>query len=155
MKTTTEKDVIETKDISTVSNYTDSIKKTVQVITKGGQLGTQHKWAPPSRAQAFLDNGLVNLYIYDGEQTKYLMDERRGDVETVVDNIYQLTEFEKIKIILDSHLEDEQKKAKATITNKSALNALETKIKKLKSRREELEDKYKKCDKDIIEAKKI
>ena len=129
-------------------------EKTVQVITKGGQLGTQHKWAPPSRAQAFLDNGLVNLYIYDGEQTKYLMDERRGDVETVVDNIYQLTEFEKIKIILDSHLEDEQKKAKATITNKSALNALETKIKKLKSRREELEDKYKKCDKDIIEANK-
>ena len=32
MKTTTEKDVIETKDISTVSNYTDSIKKTVQVV---------------------------------------------------------------------------------------------------------------------------
>jgi hypothetical protein len=32
MKTTTEKDVIETKYISTVSNYTDSIKKTVQVI---------------------------------------------------------------------------------------------------------------------------
>ena len=32
MKTTTEKDVIETKDISSVSNYTDSIKKTVQVI---------------------------------------------------------------------------------------------------------------------------
>jgi len=32
MKTTTEKDIIETKDISTVSNYTDSIKKTVQVI---------------------------------------------------------------------------------------------------------------------------
>ena len=32
MKTTTEKDVIETKDISTVSNYTDSIKKTDQVV---------------------------------------------------------------------------------------------------------------------------
>lgn len=32
MKTTTEKDIIETKDISTVSNYTDSIKKTVQVV---------------------------------------------------------------------------------------------------------------------------
>jgi hypothetical protein len=32
MKTTTEKDVIETKDISTVSHYTDSIKKTVQVV---------------------------------------------------------------------------------------------------------------------------
>jgi hypothetical protein len=32
MKTTTEKDVIETKDISTVSNYTDSLKYTVQVI---------------------------------------------------------------------------------------------------------------------------
>jgi hypothetical protein len=32
MKTTTEKDVIETKDISTVSNYTNSIKKTVQVV---------------------------------------------------------------------------------------------------------------------------
>jgi hypothetical protein len=32
MKTTTEKDVIETKDISTVSNYTDSIKRTVQVV---------------------------------------------------------------------------------------------------------------------------
>jgi hypothetical protein len=32
MKTTTEKDIIEIKDISTVSNYTDSIKKTVQVI---------------------------------------------------------------------------------------------------------------------------
>lgn len=32
MKTTTEKDVIETKDISTVSNYTDSIKKVVQVV---------------------------------------------------------------------------------------------------------------------------
>lgn len=32
MKTTTEQDVIETKDISTVSNYTDSIKKVVQVV---------------------------------------------------------------------------------------------------------------------------
>jgi hypothetical protein len=32
MKTTTEKDVIETKDISTVSNYTDSLKYAVQVV---------------------------------------------------------------------------------------------------------------------------
>ena len=32
MKTTTEKDVIEKADISTVSGYTDSIKKTVQVV---------------------------------------------------------------------------------------------------------------------------
>ena len=32
MKTTTEKDTIETKSISSVSNYTDSVKKTVQVI---------------------------------------------------------------------------------------------------------------------------
>ena len=32
MKTTTEKDVIEKADISTVSNYTDSIKKVVQVV---------------------------------------------------------------------------------------------------------------------------
>ena len=32
MSTTTEKDVIETADISTVSGYTDSIKKTVQVV---------------------------------------------------------------------------------------------------------------------------
>ncbi len=32
MKTTTDKDVIETKDISTVSNYTDSLKYAVQVI---------------------------------------------------------------------------------------------------------------------------
>ena len=32
MKTTTENDVIVTKSISSVSNYTDSIKKTVQVI---------------------------------------------------------------------------------------------------------------------------
>ena len=32
MKTTTEQDAIETKDISTVSNYTDSIKKVVQVV---------------------------------------------------------------------------------------------------------------------------
>ena len=32
MKTTTEQDAIEVKDISTVSNYTDSIKRVVQVI---------------------------------------------------------------------------------------------------------------------------
>ena len=32
MKTTTEQDAIEVKDISTVTNYTDSIKKVVQVI---------------------------------------------------------------------------------------------------------------------------
>lgn len=32
MKTTTEKDVIETKDISSVSNYTDSIKYAIQVV---------------------------------------------------------------------------------------------------------------------------
>ena len=34
MKTTTEQDVVETKDISSVSNYTDSLKYTVQVINK-------------------------------------------------------------------------------------------------------------------------
>ncbi len=33
MKTTTERDVIETRDISTVSNYTDSLKYAVQVIS--------------------------------------------------------------------------------------------------------------------------
>jgi len=33
MKTTTDSEVIETKDISTVSGYTDSIKKTVQVVS--------------------------------------------------------------------------------------------------------------------------
>ena len=33
MKTTTEEDKVEVKDISTVSNYTDSIKKTVQVVS--------------------------------------------------------------------------------------------------------------------------
>ena len=32
MKTTTEQDVVETKDISSVSNYTDSLKYAVQVI---------------------------------------------------------------------------------------------------------------------------
>jgi hypothetical protein len=32
MKTTTDKEIIETKDISTVSNYTDSLKYAVQVI---------------------------------------------------------------------------------------------------------------------------
>ena len=32
MKTTTEKDVVETKSISSVSNYTDSIKYAVQVV---------------------------------------------------------------------------------------------------------------------------
>jgi len=33
MKTTTEKDVVESKSISSVSNYTDSIKYTVQVVS--------------------------------------------------------------------------------------------------------------------------
>ena len=33
MKTTTEKDVVETKSISSVSNYTDSIKYAVQVVS--------------------------------------------------------------------------------------------------------------------------
>ena len=33
MSTTTEKDIIEKADISTVSGYTDSIKKTVQVVS--------------------------------------------------------------------------------------------------------------------------
>ena len=33
MKTTTEQDVIETKDISTVSNYTDSLKYNIQVLS--------------------------------------------------------------------------------------------------------------------------
>ena len=127
-------------------------ENTIQVITKGGIKGTQNGWAPPHSALPFFDPDLVRLYIYDGEQTAKLMDNTKSDVETILDNIYQLTEFEKIKTLLDEHLIKKQKLAKANKTNKNALTTLENKIKKLTERRNDLEKEFRNSDRTIIEA---
>ena len=144
---------LDNDEYSFINNF-NFVDNTVQVITKGGIKGTQAGWAPPNSALPFFDQGLVSLYIYDGEQTELLLDETCKDVETVLDNIYQLTEFEKIKKLLDEHLINKQKIAKANKTNKIALTTLENQIKKLNIRRDELEKEFRASDKKIVDANK-
>ena len=79
MKTTTEKDIIETKDISTVSNYTDSIKKTVQVVnvdmTKVLALypDLQEKNVGLGFAESVLD--------YLDETNRFIFTEEKGEIK--------------------------------------------------------------------------
>jgi DNA sulfur modification protein DndD len=132
-------------------NFEDN---SIQVTTKGGIAGTKNGWAPPHSALPFFDYGLVSLYIYDGEQTQRLLNKSRRDVETVLDNIYQLTEFDKIKILLDEHLSRQQDLVKAKKTNQNALTSLDNKIKKLNARRIQLEEEFREADREIIDANK-
>lgn len=79
MKTTTEKDVVETKSISSVSNYTDSIKYAVQVVnvdlTKVFQMypALQEKNVGLGFAESILD--------YLDETNRFIFTEEKSEIK--------------------------------------------------------------------------
>ena len=79
MKTTTEKDVIETKDISTVSNYTDSIKKVVQVVNVDmSKLFAMY----PALAEKNVGLGFAEATLdYLDETNRFIFSEEKGEIK--------------------------------------------------------------------------
>ena len=79
MKTTTEQDVIETKDISTVSNYTDSIKKVVQVVNVDmSKLFTLY----PALAEKNVGLGFAETTLdYLDETNRFIFTEEKSEVK--------------------------------------------------------------------------
>lgn len=79
MKTTTEKDVIETKDISTVSNYTDSIKKVVQVVNVDmSKLFTLY----PALAEKNVGLGFAETTLdYLDETNRFIFTEEKSEIK--------------------------------------------------------------------------
>lgn len=79
MKTTTEKDVIETKDISTVSNYTDSIKKVVQVVNVDmSKLFAMY----PALAEKNVGLGFAETTLdYLDETNRFIFSEEKGEIK--------------------------------------------------------------------------
>lgn len=79
MKTTTEKDVIETKDISTVSNYTDSIKKVVQVVNVDmSKLFTLY----PALAEKNVGLGFAETTLdYLDETNRFVFTEEKSEIK--------------------------------------------------------------------------
>lgn len=79
MKTTTEQDVIETKDISTVSNYTDSIKKVVQVVNVDmSKLFTLY----PALAEKNVGLGFAETTLdYLDETNRFIFTEEKSEIK--------------------------------------------------------------------------
>lgn len=79
MKTTTEKDVIETKDISTVSNYTDSIRKVVQVVNVDmSKLFTLY----PALAEKNVGLGFAETTLdYLDETNRFIFTEEKSEIK--------------------------------------------------------------------------
>ena len=79
MKTTTEKDVIETKDISTVSGYTDSIKKVVQVVNVDmSKLFTMY----PALAEKNVGLGFAETTLdYLDETGRFIFTEEKSEIK--------------------------------------------------------------------------
>ena len=79
MKTTTEQDVIETKDISTVSNYTDSIKKVVRVVNVDmSKLFTLY----PALAEKNVGLGFAETTLdYLDETNRFIFTEEKSEIK--------------------------------------------------------------------------
>ena len=79
MKTTTEQDAIETKDISTVSNYTDSIKKVVQVVNVDmSKLFTLY----PALAEKNVGLGFAETTLdYLDETNRFIFTEEKSEIK--------------------------------------------------------------------------
>lgn len=52
--------------------------------------GVRMSWDPPSEARKFLDKRFLNLFIFDGEYAKRLLDQNEAEAEYAIDALCQL-----------------------------------------------------------------
>jgi DNA sulfur modification protein DndD len=132
----------------------DFLNKSIDVNTTTADRGHKPGYKFPSAASEFLKKNFVNLYIYDGEQAKNILNEKSNVADLTVETINQLGYFDDIKKSLDVYFKNLKEESAGTKAAKSQVTRLSNKIAAFRERKEELQKVMKGKNSDLVEIGK-
>lgn len=127
------------------------VDKYVTVHTSSSSIrGHRDGYKPPTAAMEFLKKNFVDLYIYDGEQAKNILNEKSNVADLTIERINQLGYFDEIKDSLNAYF---KKLKDDSLVNRAAqgqVTKLHNKIEALKSRKKDLQSTMRQKTKDLV-----
>ena len=116
------------------------IQRTIEINTSSSSIrGHREGYKPPTAAMEFLKKDFVDLYIYDGEQAKNILNEKSNVADLTIERINQLGYFDDIKNNLDNYFRKLKEESTVNKAAKSQVTKLQNKIEALKARKIELQ----------------
>lgn len=117
---------------------TSKVKYTTTYPNEGG-LQNGHK--PPIKFKKLFDEDFVKLFVFDGEMANDLLDSSKNKAYECIDSLCQLNIFDKIQNTLEKYYEDRLQKESTKAKTDVAITKQLNKIKVLKDRIKNIEDK--------------
>jgi DNA sulfur modification protein DndD len=104
----------------------------VNYFTSSPSLGGEvHRWEPPLHLKRFFDKRFVQLFIFDGEFAKDLLDPDKTHASEAIDNLFQLYLLDEIKEKIDKNWNEATENK---VASKKGKTQQKNKIYKLKER---------------------
>ena len=134
------------------------VDKSLKFEVAGGLKGHSYNYHVPLEAKPYLKKDFVDLYIFNGEFAKSLVEEDGNrmskEAEKSINTICQLDHFDKIIESLDTFFQAEKDRSTVKKSDKGQITLIENKIKALKDRKKQLQDEVRKEQKQIVESEK-
>lgn len=122
--------------------------------------GVRMSWDPPSEARRFLDKRFLNLFIFDGEYAKLLLDQNKAEAEYAIDALCQLYLLRDMEDAASDSWDRAAKKAsvKTEVGLKgeySKKDAIQERIRSLKKAQAQAAARMKEVDADVEKFQKL
>lgn len=133
----------------------DFIQRSIKMNTSSSSIrGHREGYKPPTAAMEFLKKNFVDLYIYDGEQAKNILDEKSNVADLTIERINQLGYFDEIKDNLSNYFQKLKNESTVNKAAQSQVTRLQNKIKALQDRKIELKNLMKAKSKESVDLQK-
>ncbi len=121
--------------------------------------GMTPKWEPPLGLYRFLNQKFVQLFIFDGEFAKDLLDSNKTHASQAIDSLFQLYLLDEIKEFIDKHWNQATKnkasEQRGLTRQRNKVNGLRERIKKVEAIKDRKQEEFNVIERDIqdLEAK--
>jgi DNA sulfur modification protein DndD len=137
----------------------DFKREKVKYRTTHGSTGIINGFSPPPMIKKFLNSEFVNLFIFDGELARNLLDSKQTRARDAIDSLFQLSLLENISNKFQQNWENHTKNTgfkteQALKQRNNRLEFLKEKKKKIKEKQKELHLQKSRLDTEINKAKK-
>ena len=119
----------------------DFKRKKTSYRTTYGSAGIKDGFSPPPSIKKFLNPEFVNLFVFNGELARNLLDSKQTRARDAIDSLFQLSLLEEISNEFQQNWENHTKNT--GFKTEQALKQRTNKLKDLKERKKEIEAKKK------------
>ena len=105
-------------------NFADGV---TDIYTTRGDIGEEQGWLPPSELKQFFSEGCVDVFCFQGDKTKDIIDESKNDAEITIKAFFGFNQ-------IDKFLEDIKKYHRDTIETGTPITKENIKAKELQAK---------------------